>query len=289
MRRDVLGRVRWGNVALVATVLAALAVVVAWPRLAPAPPSLPPDTPRPLVDGARAAGEVGETPGGRRDGRGRAGAGGRRRRTGRRRAARTAADETSPEARPRRRAARPSPPTAPGGDRAAAARTASGRRSSRSRRLVPAPENTAGSRPAALPRTGRPHATSMRAPAVPGEIRDSPWPTAFRSPASARRRAALGADVGDLLVDPVARVARGDDLLEPAGAARATRRSWSARRRSRPRAPHVERVDRQRELAQLLVRSCSPTGSRRRRAVHERPSLATRFIPSNIALTIITS
>jgi hypothetical protein len=56
MRRDVLRRVRWGNVALAATVITILAAVVAWPRLAPAPPALPPDTARPLVSDEPAGG-----------------------------------------------------------------------------------------------------------------------------------------------------------------------------------------------------------------------------------------
>jgi hypothetical protein len=58
MRRDVLRRVRWGNVALAATVIAVLAAVVAWPRLASAPPALPPDTARPLVRDEPAGGEA---------------------------------------------------------------------------------------------------------------------------------------------------------------------------------------------------------------------------------------
>src|SRR5262245_40022566 len=49
MGRDVLRRVRWGNVALAAAVVAALATVIAWPRLAPAPPGLPGDSAQPVV------------------------------------------------------------------------------------------------------------------------------------------------------------------------------------------------------------------------------------------------
>ena len=51
MRRDVVRRVRWGNVALACAVLAALGAVVAWPLVSAPPPRLPPDTPRPLVAG----------------------------------------------------------------------------------------------------------------------------------------------------------------------------------------------------------------------------------------------
>ncbi len=51
MRTDVLRRVRWGNVALAAAAATVLAAVVAWPRLAPAPPALPPDAATPLVTG----------------------------------------------------------------------------------------------------------------------------------------------------------------------------------------------------------------------------------------------
>src|SRR3954451_18837888 len=52
MGPDVLRRVRWGNVALTAAVLAALADVIAWPRLAPAPSRLPSDTAQPVVEEA---------------------------------------------------------------------------------------------------------------------------------------------------------------------------------------------------------------------------------------------
>src|SRR3954468_15760316 len=52
MGPDVLRRVRWGNVALTAAVLAALAAVIAWPRLAPAPSRLPSDTAQPVVEEA---------------------------------------------------------------------------------------------------------------------------------------------------------------------------------------------------------------------------------------------
>ena len=46
---DIVGRVRWGNVALACVVVAALAGVVVWPLLASDPPTLPPDTSRPLI------------------------------------------------------------------------------------------------------------------------------------------------------------------------------------------------------------------------------------------------
>jgi hypothetical protein len=49
MRRDVLRRVRWGNVALAAAVLAALVIVVVWPLVTDSTPMLPPDAARPLV------------------------------------------------------------------------------------------------------------------------------------------------------------------------------------------------------------------------------------------------
>jgi len=49
MRRDVLRRVRWGNVSLACTALAALSAIVVWPVVATSPRALPPDTPRPLV------------------------------------------------------------------------------------------------------------------------------------------------------------------------------------------------------------------------------------------------
>src|SRR3954466_12011711 len=98
MRRDVLGRVRWGNVGLACGALVCLAAVIAWPRLVAAGPRLPADAARPLVaegPGAAAGGTAegldaasggaaegldaasGGTAKGRppREGRGRAGAG----------------------------------------------------------------------------------------------------------------------------------------------------------------------------------------------------------------------
>ena len=49
MGPDVLRRVRWGNVALAAAVVAALAAAIAWPRVAGSPPALPGDSAKPLV------------------------------------------------------------------------------------------------------------------------------------------------------------------------------------------------------------------------------------------------
>src|SRR3954465_296949 len=72
MRRDVLRRVRWGNVALACTVLIALVPLVDWPLVSSSAPDLPPDTPRPLVAGVSPAtsgprtGGRGKTPARRR-------------------------------------------------------------------------------------------------------------------------------------------------------------------------------------------------------------------------------
>src|SRR5262249_51855874 len=79
--------------------------------------------------------------------------------------------------------------------------------------------------------------------------------TGAASAGAARRLGArLGADVGDLLVDPVARVAGGDDRLEALGAALA---GLGAHGQGGVDGVgellDVERVDRQRELAELLV------------------------------------
>jgi hypothetical protein len=49
MRRDVLRRVRWANVALACAVVAALVMIVVWPLVVDSTPALPPDAPRPLV------------------------------------------------------------------------------------------------------------------------------------------------------------------------------------------------------------------------------------------------
>jgi hypothetical protein len=49
---DIVGRVRWGNVALACVVVAALAGVVVWPLTASGPPALPPDSSRPLIAAA---------------------------------------------------------------------------------------------------------------------------------------------------------------------------------------------------------------------------------------------
>src|SRR3954468_1594031 len=49
MGPDVLRRVRWGNVALAAAVVAALVAAAAWPRLNGPPPALPGDSAKPLV------------------------------------------------------------------------------------------------------------------------------------------------------------------------------------------------------------------------------------------------
>src|SRR5271157_1030557 len=67
-------------------------------------------------------------------------------------------------------------------------------------------------------------------------------------------RARLGADVGQLLVDPVARVARGDDLDQAGRAAGALAGLHRQGRIDRVgELLDVERVDRQGVLAELLV------------------------------------
>ena len=108
----------------------------------------------------------------------------------------------------------------------------------------------------------------------------------------ASRRAGLLADVRELVVDPVARVARRDDLLQ------ALQRAAGARPARIVSAAWIESASswmsngltRQRELAELLVRARvldrieTPS-----RSLTSGPSLATRFMPSNIALTSSTS
>src|SRR3954471_1607538 len=44
-------RIRWSNVARLATALGVVALVAAWPRLAPRPPDVPAGTPLPLAGG----------------------------------------------------------------------------------------------------------------------------------------------------------------------------------------------------------------------------------------------
>src|SRR4051794_4795814 len=66
----------------------------------------------------------------------------------------------------------------------------------------------------------------------------------------------LGADVRELIVDPVARIARGDDPLQAVRTARPLALVHRQRRVDRVgELLDVERVDRQRVLAQLLVRA----------------------------------
>src|SRR5436853_480977 len=59
MTPSVLRRVRWGNVARLAGAAAALALVVAWPRLRPHEPPLPPRTVLPAPRSAEADGRIG--------------------------------------------------------------------------------------------------------------------------------------------------------------------------------------------------------------------------------------
>src|SRR5689334_25321359 len=72
MRFEVLRRVRWGNVARAAGVLALVGAVVAWPRLDAPEPRLPGDEVAPLVspgDGGRPRdGREGRSRAARRDG-----------------------------------------------------------------------------------------------------------------------------------------------------------------------------------------------------------------------------
>src|SRR3954471_22930828 len=70
MRSNLLRRVRWGNVGAAGGTLLCLTAVVLWPRLAPPGPSLPSDTPHPLVaapdeDGPAAREAAGGAGGGR--------------------------------------------------------------------------------------------------------------------------------------------------------------------------------------------------------------------------------
>ena len=121
MRRDVVRRVRWGNVALACAILTALVGVVVWPLVTSAPPALPPDTSRPLVAGGASPPEVGDEPRprddegerptkerARRDGdaRRRRGGGGERRRRGGGGERRRRADEKRAVDRERRRRGR---------------------------------------------------------------------------------------------------------------------------------------------------------------------------------------
>jgi hypothetical protein len=146
MGPEVLRRVRWGNVALAAAVIAALAVAIAWPRLAPGPSRLPPDAAAPLVgtgvappeDEARGRGEAApgtersgaEPRGGAADGKrtakpGRNGAGRKSRGTSRRgkpRAHRGGERRRKPRTQPPRHATPPprvvatAPPNSAGGE-----------------------------------------------------------------------------------------------------------------------------------------------------------------------------
>lgn len=79
MRRDMLRRVRWGNLTVACGALLCVGAVAAWPRLGPTAPRLPPDTAKPLAAGG-AGGPTGIGPerlagGGRAGERGTAGEG----------------------------------------------------------------------------------------------------------------------------------------------------------------------------------------------------------------------
>src|SRR5690348_3863174 len=54
-------RIRWANVARLVAALGIVALVAAWPRLAPRPPAVPAGTPRPVTGEAR-PGETGGRP-----------------------------------------------------------------------------------------------------------------------------------------------------------------------------------------------------------------------------------
>src|SRR5690349_206596 len=108
---DLLRRIRWNNVARAAAVLAAVALVLAWPHLRSKPPEIPPEEPVAAVPletaGGEAAGEesaASERPAERPAGAERPRATERRRTAERRRAAarRRAARARRPSARPRR-------------------------------------------------------------------------------------------------------------------------------------------------------------------------------------------
>src|SRR5262245_15797432 len=60
MERDLLRRVRWGNLGRVAGLAVVVVLVVAWPRLEPAPPKLPGDGARPVVVDGRGSAPRGE-------------------------------------------------------------------------------------------------------------------------------------------------------------------------------------------------------------------------------------
>src|SRR3954454_24315726 len=63
MARDVLRRVRWGNVPIALATLICLGAVVGWPRLSPPGPQLPADAARPVLTAApRGAAGLAPTP-----------------------------------------------------------------------------------------------------------------------------------------------------------------------------------------------------------------------------------
>ena len=207
-----------------AALLAVAALVVAWPHLRGAPPGASAAAARCRSHGARAG------------------------RAGTRRAREAEAGRPVAEA----------PAAAPG----TPARAAHARRAGTPRHGAPrTPDADAGPRTAntAAPRSG-PAATArgaraaMAAPPRGAELaapRNSPD---REPPGAGAGRPGLLADVGELVVDPVARVARGDDPLQALHAAARARRRHRQRRVDRVgQLLDVERVDRQRELAELLV------------------------------------
>ena len=117
MQPDLLSRLRWGNLARAAAVLAAIAAVVAWPRLDAPEPDLPADRPQPAAEALGYASSPEPSQADRRERRGRPA--GRptarsRRATGaRRRVRRHARGAAPPRPRGNTRSPAPAPPAPP--------------------------------------------------------------------------------------------------------------------------------------------------------------------------------
>jgi hypothetical protein len=173
MQRDSLRRVRGGNVGRAVAAVGAVVSVVAWPRLAPAPPRLPPDRATPLVAAVPTAGPSGPAGRNRRPAQADGPAGARTAQADGPAGAGTARAAVASRRRARRRPSRATADATRAGER--------GRRPSRRRRAAKARRAPAGRAKPAGP--GPPTGPPPAGPPSAGPP-SAPPPDPLRSPAS---------------------------------------------------------------------------------------------------------